>query len=92
MFFSFSSPAEIIMVKNYKEKCFEVHDRKRIACKKESCKHWINCRQDLNCVLISAKEGPKTLQEVGDVFKLTRMRICQIEKGILSKLKSILPS
>ena len=27
-----------------------------------------------------------TLQEIGDIFSVTRMRICQIEKKILSKL------
>ena len=33
----------------------------------------------------------RTLQEIGEVFNLTRMRICQIEKSILGKLKSSLP-
>jgi len=45
----------------------------------------------MNCVLIAAKEGPKTLQEIGEIFDLTRMRICQIEKNILGKLKSSIP-
>ena len=28
-----------------------------------------------------------TLQEIGDVLGLTRMRICQIEKAILEKIR-----
>jgi DNA-directed RNA polymerase sigma subunit (sigma70/sigma32) len=39
-----------------------------------------------NCAIIAAKSGPMTLQEIGEVFDVTRMRICQIEKTILKKL------
>ena len=71
--------------------CFEIHSSKNSACQKEECKNWINCKKDLNCVLISAKSGPKTLQEIGEILNLTRMRICQIEKNILIKLRESLP-
>jgi hypothetical protein len=71
--------------------CFDVHAIKNVPCQKNVCKNWINCESGLNCVLISAKDGPKTLQEIGEVFNLTRMRICQIEKSILDKLRSSLP-
>ncbi len=74
-----------------KQTCFDAHSKKNMPCRKKECKNWINCKKDFNCVLISAKEGPKTLQEIGEVFDLTRMRICQIEKSILGKLKSSLP-
>ena len=79
------------MSKFLDKKCFDAHFAKNVPCRKKECKNWINCKDDLNCVLISAKEGPKTLQEIGEVFNLTRMRICQIEKSILGKLKSSLP-
>ena len=76
---------------NLKYTCFEQHEKLGVACKKKDCKNWIKCKTGMNCVLIAAKEGPKTLQEIGEIFDLTRMRICQIEKNILGKLKSSIP-
>ena len=72
------------------ETCFEAHEKRNISCQKKACKNWINCEKGFNCVLLAAKEGPKTLQEIGEIFNLTRMRICQIEKSIMGKLKSSL--
>ena len=68
--------------------CFHEHDKLNVTCEKSSCKYWIdsNDNSSLNCVLISASRGKKTLQEIGDIFGITRMRICQIEKTILKKL------
>jgi len=45
-----------------------------------------------NCVILAAEDGPMTLQEVGDIFNVTRMRICQIEKLAKRFLKSSAPS
>lgn len=66
--------------------CFNEHKKRKLECKKESCRHWIQCKEHQNCTIIAADTGPKTLQEIGDIFSVTRMRICQIEKTILSKL------
>jgi len=66
--------------------CFSEHKKYRIPCGKTNCRYWHKMGDTQNCTLISASGGPKTLQEIGDVFGITRMRVCQIEKGILSKL------
>ncbi len=73
--------------KNYDNKtCYELHDAHKIPCKKSDCRHWIDCAACHNCILISAKNEPKTLQEIGDMYGITRMRICQIEKNAIGKL------
>lgn len=64
----------------YKKHCFE--------CDNTSCKYWTKDEKNLNCILLMAEEGPKTLQEIGDLFGVTRMRICQIEKLIFKKLST----
>ena len=68
-------------------KCYELHRESSSPCKKTSCKYWIDHKQCNNCVIISADNGPMTLQSIGDIFGITRMRVCQIEKKILSKIK-----
>lgn len=66
--------------------CFEQHKKLSIDCLKRDCRYWIESEKSLNCTLIEAQKGCKTLQSVGDIFGITRMRVCQIEKKILKKL------
>ena len=54
--------------------------------KKKDCRLWINCEDHLNCTVLGSINGPMTLQEIGEIFGVTRMRICQIEKNIMKKL------
>jgi len=71
-------------------KCFDAHEAYSKPCQRQECRYWITCENSMNCTLIAAKKGPMTLQQIGDVFGVTRMRICQLEKRILKKIESIL--
>ncbi len=73
-------------------KCFQYNKKLKKSCAKKDCRYWISHSKSNNCVIVaSEKEGFNnekfTLQDIGDMFKVTRMRICQIEKIAISKLK-----
>lgn len=70
--------------------CFSLHEKHNVNCLKKACENWIHHEAGNNCVLITSKSGPKTLQEIGQIYGLTRMRICQIEKGIYEKVKTLI--
>ncbi len=70
--------------------CFAEHDKNSVSCQRKNCKQWINNSKDLNCVLIAAKRGPKTLQEIGNIMGTTRIRVCQAEKHLIQKIQNIL--
>lgn len=57
------------------------------VCNESSCRYSMISEKYLNCSMIASEEGPLTLQEIGDCFGLSRMRICQIEKGIFKKIR-----
>ena len=72
-------------------KCFDYHKEKRKFCQKTDCRYWIEKENSQNCCINAAKDsGNTTLEEIGYIFKVTRMRICQIEKKAISKIKSII--
>lgn len=68
--------------------CIQEIIKKNGACSQKLCKHHFDSEENHNCsMLAAAVNGPCTLQEIGDHFGLSRMRICQIEKNIINKLK-----
>jgi hypothetical protein len=71
-------------------KCFEKCEKENSSCDDRKCKYWIE--HGKCCTILAAKEGPMTLQEIGDIFGVTRMRICQIEKKIMRKIADNLES
>jgi DNA-directed RNA polymerase specialized sigma subunit len=73
-------------MKNYN--CLKEIKDSNSLCENSNCRHFIKNQKNLNCSIFAAEDGPKTLQEIGDYFDLSRMRICQIEKNILEKLRS----
>ena len=69
--------------------CFEAHKNKKVNCQNKKCRYWHNLEgDDNNCIInrINDSKSEPTLQEIGDLFDITRMRICQIEKSSLKKL------
>jgi len=46
-------------------------------------------KDSLNCAIIGAEKGKWILKDIGEIFGVTRMRICQIEKEILKKLSDV---
>ena len=66
--------------------CFNEHKKRKLNCENTECRLWINCEEHLNCTVLGSEQGPMTLQEIGEIFGVTRMRICQIEKVIMKKL------
>jgi hypothetical protein len=73
--------------KTHKNKCYNKILKANKPCPESACRHFLNSKQSLNCSIIAADDGPKTLQEIGDYYGVSRMRICQIEKMILNKLR-----
>jgi hypothetical protein len=66
--------------------CFNAHKECGVSCRRTSCDHWISSDKFSNCTILAAKQGPMTLQEIGEIFDVTRMRICQIEKSVMRKM------
>lgn len=70
-------------------KCYQQHEKKELCCNNKSCRMWIKASEHQNCTLIASKKGPMSLQQIGEILGVTRMRICQIEKKVIEKLSSM---
>ena len=73
-------------------KCFLYNKNRNINCHKNQCRYWIENSLSNNCCINYVSndkfDSDKiTLQDIGDIFKVTRMRICQIEKIAIKKIK-----
>ena len=72
-------------------KCYEHNNKINNKCELKNCRYWISNKKSVNCciVLTQTKNTKQlTLQEIGKIFNVTRMRICQIEKMAIEKLKN----
>jgi len=69
-------------------KCYNYNKKFNFNCEKNNCRYWLNKKSSNNCCLIASNENDQiTLEEIGSVFNVTRMRICQIEKKAIQKIK-----
>ena len=75
------------MIKNDTSFCVKDTKLSKKPCENTDRRHNLNSNKYLSCSLIAAEEGPLTLQEIGEFYGISRMRVCQIEKSILRKLK-----
>lgn len=67
--------------------CFAAHERLNVECLNKKCRAWFQNSETLNCINIAAKKGPQKQEKIGEYFDLTRMRVCQIEKSIINRIK-----
>ena len=68
--------------------CFQAHCNKNKLCEMSKCRYWHDIATSYNCILNKVnEENDLTLQEIGDLFNITRMRVCQIEKQTLKKIR-----
>jgi hypothetical protein len=68
--------------------CFSEHEKRGLSCGKRECRQWMGASEYLNCAVIAANQNDDgmTLQQIGDIFDITRMRVCQLEKASLQKI------
>jgi hypothetical protein len=67
--------------------CFEAHEKHCLNCQKKGCRCWFKNPSSYNCVILEARKGPQKQEKIGKYFGLTRMRVCQIEKNILERIR-----
>lgn len=68
-------------------KCYKYYAATKQHCSKKDCRYWIKSAENSNCSVTASLSGQKTLQDIGEIYNITRMRICQIEKKIIEKIK-----
>jgi len=77
------------MNENNETTCWQANEDKGTPCENRECRLWLQCKEKQNCTIIAAQEGPLTLQQIGNLHELTRMRICQVEKEALRKIREL---
>lgn len=71
-------------------KCLQICIDNESPCKNISCRHWINYKEDMNCVHESVdKHGSLTLREAAERLGVSFVRIKQIESKALKKLNKL---
>ena len=71
------------------EECVRKCKEKAVSCPNTGCEMWMNHEEDLNCCLVAVDKNPggMTLQEVGDRLGITCVRVHQIEKQAVLKMR-----
>ena len=77
------------MNENNETTCWQANQEQNTPCENRECRLWLKCKEKQNCTIIAAQDGPFTLQQIGNLHELTRMRICQVEKEALRKIREL---
>ena len=72
--------------------CFTIMHETSTECDRASCQNWVSMPEALNCSIIGARSDKMTLHAIGRIYGVSRMKICQIEKEALAKVKEALVS
>lgn len=67
--------------------CYSAHAKYSVNCMRKRCPNWLPMKQNQNCTLIAASQGTYTLEEIGQIYNVSRMQICKIEKQIKDKIR-----
>jgi len=67
--------------------CFKYNLKNKSNCQRKNCMYWMNAKNSNNCCINYKSDNKITLEEIGNIFDVTRMRICQIEKNAIKKIK-----
>jgi DNA-directed RNA polymerase specialized sigma subunit len=70
--------------------CFAACEKYKKNCLKKNCRYWHDIDNFNNCIINASNNNTHTLEEVGQFLGITRMRVCQIEKKIMKKIKKSL--
>mgnify|MGYP002889232723 CR=1 FL=1 len=68
--------------------CFEAQEKYKVSCDQNTCRHWIDYEEDLNCTIVCARKNDNGLsvREVAKRVGVSYPRISQIEKALFNKI------
>lgn len=68
--------------------CIKKCRQDKQPCSNDSCRHWMEYSEDLNCSVIAAEDnGPMTLEDISKRMGVTLVQIKNIQDRALSKVK-----
>jgi len=71
------------------QKCYELVAEHSVPCNRKSCSAWVKTEEYKNCSIL-ASERKHTLEEISNMFDISRMRICQIQYDSIKQIHSAL--
>lgn len=74
---------------NQKLICHREHVKHNVCCSKKTCKNWVEQAECKNCLVVAATNGFSTLHKLEEVYGLNRVKICQVERLVLDKIKQL---